>query len=463
MNTPDITVPSRTGTLQAAIAGRVFVLGEAGYDQARQPWNLAVDQRPAVVAVAESAADVAQAVRYARAHGMRIAPQGTGHGAEPLEPLDGAMLLRTIRMRQVNIDPVTGTARAEAGALWQDVTVPAGAYGLAGLAGTAPDVGVTGYTLGGGLGWLARRYGLAANSVTAAELVTPDGDLIRVDAGHEPDLFWAVRGGGGSVGVVTALEMRLYPVGELYAGGLFFPIQRAAEVLHAWREWTGAVPDEITSLAHLVRLPPLPQLPERLRDRAFIVVEAAYLGDAVTGAALIGPLRRLGPELDTFAMIRAPALGRLHMEPSRPVPSQSDGALLADLPTAAIDALVAVVGPDADTPLASVEVRHLGGALARPAPGGGAQPRIDAGYLVFAAGAALTPELAGAVRKHAQTVKDALAAWHATYDYYDFADTPAPASAVLPPASYRRLQEIKAAHDPDQVIISAHPTWPARP
>ena len=247
MNTTDITAGRGLEALRAAIAGQVFVPGEAGYDQARQAWNLAVDQRPAVVVEAGSAADVAQAVRYARAHGIRIAPQGTGHGAGPLEPLDGAMLLRTTRMRRVSIDPAARTARAEAGAVWQDVTVPAAQHGLAALAGSSPTVGVTGYTLGGGLGPLARRYGLAANSVTAAELVTPGGDLVRADADHESDLFWAVRGGGG-VGVVTALEMRLDPVRELYAGDLFFPIQRAAEVLHAWREWTATVPDEAAHL-----------------------------------------------------------------------------------------------------------------------------------------------------------------------------------------------------------------------
>jgi FAD/FMN-containing dehydrogenase len=255
--------------------------------------------------VAESAADVIQAIGYARAHEMRIAPQGTGHGAAPLEPLDGAMLLRTTPMRQVDIDPATHTARVEAGALWQDVVGPAAEHGLAGLAGSSPNVGVTGYILGGGLGWLARRYGLAANSVTAVELVTPGGDLVRADAGHDPDLLWAVRGGGG-IGVVTALEMQLYPVRELYAGDLFFPIQRAAEVLHAWREWTATAPDDVTSMVHILRVPPLPELPEPLRGRAFAMFEAAYLGDAGTGAELIQPLRRLGPEMDTFAMIPRP-------------------------------------------------------------------------------------------------------------------------------------------------------------
>jgi FAD/FMN-containing dehydrogenase len=145
--------------LRAALEGQVFVQGEAGYDQARQAWNLAVDRRPAVVVVAESAADVARAVQYARGRGMRIAPQGTGHGGGPLEPLDGAMLLRTTGMRKVSVDPAARTARAEAGAVWQDVISPAAEHGLAGLAGSSPTVGVAGYTLGGGLGFLARRYG----------------------------------------------------------------------------------------------------------------------------------------------------------------------------------------------------------------------------------------------------------------------------------------------------------------
>ena len=462
MTTSDTIAGHDLETLREAVTGEVFAPGDAGYDQARQAWNLAIDERPAVVVMAESAADVAQAVRFARTHGMRIAPQGTGHGAEPLEPLRGAVLLRTSRMRSVRIDPVSRTARADAGAMWQDVTVPAGEHGLAALAGTSPNVGVTGYTLGGGIGWLARRYGLAANSVTAAEIVTPSGRFVRTDASHEPDLFWAVRGGGGSVGVVTALEMRLYPVRELYAGALFFPLQRAAQVLHAWRAWTGTVPDEITSLGRILRLPPLPEIPEPLRGRAFALVEAACLGDAGTGSELLGPLRRLGPELDTFAIIPAPRLQQLHMDPDQPVPNQGDGAFLADFPDAAIDELVALAGPDADTPLLSIEVRHLGGALARPAPGGGAQPDVGARFLMFAGGFTPTPQLVGTVRSHAQDVKDALAPWHASYDYYNFEETPAAASTVLPAASYRRLQKIKASYDPDQAIISAHPVWPSR-
>jgi hypothetical protein len=450
------TSVTRPESLASAVAGDVYVPGDDRYDEARLAWNLAVDLRPSAVVFAESAADVVQAVRFARSQGMRIAPQGTGHGSAPLEGLEGAMLLKTSRMRRVGIDLDTRAARAEAGVEWQDVTVPAGEHDLAALAGSSPNVGVTGYTLGGGIGWLARRYGLAANSVTAVELVTPDGRLARADADHEPDLLWAVKGGGG-VGVVTALEMTLYPVRELYAGGLFFPIQRSSDVLNAWCEWTGTVPDEVTSVGRILRVPPLPDVPELLRGRAFTVVEAACLGDARAGAELIRPLRELGPELDTFAAIPAPALQKVHMDPEPPVPVVSD---LADAPSGAIDALLALAGPDADTPLVSVELRHLGGALAREAPGGGALAKIDAKYVMFAGGITPTPEMGSAVRAHERAAKDALIAWHAGHDYYNFLETPAEADAVLPPGAYRRLRQIKARYDPDSAVVSAHPVRP---
>src|SRR5919112_1903094 len=217
MNSSNTMTRRTSQPLQSTIAGDVLVPGEDGYDEARRAFDLTGDLRPSVVVLAESAVDVVRAVQFARSLGMRIAPLGTGHGAVPLEPLEGAMLIKTSRMRRVEIDPAIRIARAEAGAEWQDVTVSAAEHGLAALAGTSPNVGVTGYTLGGGIGWLSRRHGLAANRVSAAVVVTVDGRLTRADAGRNADLYWAVRGGGGGVGVVTALEMALLPVRELYA------------------------------------------------------------------------------------------------------------------------------------------------------------------------------------------------------------------------------------------------------
>jgi hypothetical protein len=318
MNNPLLSVRTDTDldALRYSIAGDVFGPGDEGYDEARRAFNLALDLRPAVIAFAESAIDVVKIVRFAREAGLRVAPQGTSHGASALEGLEDAILLKTSPMRRVDIYPSTRTARVEAGAEWQDVTVPAAEHGLAALAGSAPDVGVVGYTLGGGIGWLARRYGLSAGSVTAVEIATPDGRLVRADADNEPDLFWAVRGGGGSVGVVTALEIALYPVREVYAGALFFPIERSSEVLHAWREWIDTVPDELTSVGRIMQFPPIPDAPERVRGKSFALVEAAYLGDEFEGAELIRPLRELGPVMDTFGMIPAPALQHLAHGPA---------------------------------------------------------------------------------------------------------------------------------------------------
>jgi hypothetical protein len=447
--------------LRAVIAGDVHAPGDAGYDEARSAFNLAVDLRPAAIVIADSSSDVVNAIRFARSTGLRIAPQGTSHGASALESLDNAILLKTTRMRGVEIYPATRTARVEAGAEWQDVTVPAAEHGLAALAGSAPDVGVVGYTLGGGLGWLARRYGLSANSVVAVDIVTPDGRLVRADKHVEPDLFWAVCGGGGSVGVVTAIEIQLYPVREVYAGALFFPLERAAEVLHAWREWTDTVPDEVTSIGRIIQFPPLEEVPEPLRGKSFALVEAAYLGDDFEGAELIRPLRELGPVMDTFATIPAPALQQLHMDPPEPVPYEGDGMFLADAPAGAIDALVAAAGIGSNSPLLSVEFRQLGGALAR-GPKDAAQGSIEARFGMFAVGMAMTPEMAEAVGSHVRMLKATLAPWRADFDYYNFVESQAQASEVLPQDSYKRLRQIKAKYDPAEMIVSAHPVRPAR-
>ena len=364
MSIGNSTAEHDLNALRAGIAGQVSVPGQTGYDQARQAWNLAVDQRPDVVVVAESASDVVTAIRYARAHGMRIAPQGTGHGAAPLDALDGAMLLRTTPMRKVDIDPASRIARAEAGALWQDVMVPAAEHGLAGLAGFSPDLGVAGHILGGGLSWLGRCYGLAANNVEAFELVTADGELVRADAVSEPDLFWALRGGGGSFGIVTGIEFALFPHADMYAGVLWYPIERGHEVLHAWRELTqDNPPDELTTVGRFVNFPPIPDIPEQIRGKSFVLVEVFHLGKPVQADKWLAGLRALGPVNDTVATVPIPAVSHIHMDPEQPVPYAGDSLLLDDLPSAAVNAFIEVSGANAAYPLLSAEIRHLGGEL----------------------------------------------------------------------------------------------------
>ena len=410
--------------LRRKLTSAVTIQGDAAWDEARQAWNLHVDQRPVAVAEPETVADVVAVVDFARERGLKVAAQGTGHNASALASLQDTILVRTHRMRVVDIDPETCRARAQAGALWADVAVPASEYGLAALAGSSHDVGVVGHSLGGGLSWLARKYGLATNSITAIQIVTADGRVRLVDDQHDPDLFWAVRGGGGNFGVVTAIEFRLYPIEEVYAGMLVFPWERAREVLRAWRDWTDTAPDEITTSARILQVPPLPDIPEPLRGRSLVVIDGAYTGEEADGAEVIAPLRALGPELDTFAMIGPAQLLRLHMDPPQPVPATGDGAMLDVVPVEAIDELVKVAGPGSGSPLLMVELRHLGGAVGREADHHGALAKLDGDYAFYAVGMAPDEETAEAVAAHVDVVRGALTEWDAGKRYLNFLRAP---------------------------------------
>jgi FAD/FMN-containing dehydrogenase len=441
--------------LKSLVGDRVLGPDDPGWDEARTPWNLSVDQHPAAVARPESAQEVVAVIDVARQHGLRVAPQGTGHSASPRASLEGSVLLDISRMNAVEIDPERRRARLQAGAQWQHVVGPAAEHGLAGLSGSAPDVCVTGYAIGGGASWMVRRYGLAANSIRGAEVVTADGREVRADAGSEPDLFWALRGGGGSFGVVTALELELFPVRELYGGVLFWPQERAAEVLGAWSDWAAGVPDGMTSLGRLLNVPPLEDIPEPLRGRSFVVVEAAWLGDEADGSELLAPLRELGPEMDTFAMIPPTGLAGLHMDPPEPVPGAGDGMLLGDLPTGAIDALVGTVGPGTDSPLVSIEVRHLGGAAGRPNPEHGALAAIDAPYALYGVGMAPNAEMKQGALRRLDELQAALAAWDAGR-FLNFTERTTDTARMFNEETYRRLREVKSKYDPDNVIQANH-------
>jgi hypothetical protein len=445
-----------------SLRGEYVTPDSPNWDEARLAWNLAVDQRPHAVAIPVDADDVSEIVRYARANGLRVAAQGTGHNAGPLaQGLGDTILVKTHRMRDVEIDPVARRARVGAGTLWIEVTVPASEHGLAPLAGSSPDVGVVGYSLGGGISWLARKHGLSANSVTAIELVDADGDQIRASADENPDLFWAMRGGGGSFGVVTAIEIELHPVEQLYAGWLIFPIERAGQVLKTWREWVRYVPDEVTSVGRLLQVPPLPDIPEPLRGRRLVVVEAAMLMGEADAGKLLEPLRALGPEMDTFATTKPADLSHLHMDPPQPVPGMGDHILLEDLTPAAIDQAIRVAGAEATSPLLSVEFRHLGGALGRVESGSGATGSIDAAFASFFVGMTMDEAMTAAVKSYLPIVKDALRPWDAGREYLNFAEHRTDVRRLWRDDVYARLREVKADHDPADVFRSNHPVAPA--
>ncbi len=368
-------------------------------------------------------------------------------------------------MRQVTIDPAARIARVQAGAVWLEVVEAAAEHGLAALAGSSPDVGVVGYTIGGGMSWLGRAYGLSANNVEAIEVVTADGRIVRADACTEPDLFWALRGGGGSFGVVTAIELRLFPITEVYAGLLWWPAgpgtETAAEVLQAWRQLTqSALPEEFTTSARLMNFPPAPDLPARLRGRSFVVIDVIHLGTAAEADQLLAPLRALRPVADTIRMIPAKALSHLHMDPEQPTAGVGDGLMLASLPAEAIDTIVRVAGPQAGAPLVVVELRHVGGEMKRVRPANGALAAVDADYALFAAGAAPFPQAASAVDRCLAQVRTAMSPWAARQMYLNLAETRRDPAAFWSPRAYDRLRRIKAAVDPDDLIRSNHPVPP---
>ena len=356
----------------ASLGEKVLTAEHPNFDHARRAWNLAVDQRPAAVITPACVEDVVAAVALAQQAGLRIAPQGTGHGAAALGSLEDTILLRTDRLRDVHVDADEGLMRVEAGVTWAEAVKAAGAHGLVLLAGSSPDLGVAGYMLGGGLSWLGRKHGLACNSVEAVELVTAIGRVVRADRDHEPELFWALRGGGGNFGVVTAIELRAFPTTGIYAGLLWWPIERGPEVLQRWRELTRSeIPDDLTTVGRYLRAPQLPEVPEPLRGRSFVVVEAYHLGDPAEADELLARLRALEPENDTIDTLPIPQLIHLSLDPDHPVPIVGDGTMLADLPAEAIHELARVVGHGVDSPLLSVELRHLGGELARSQSGHG--------------------------------------------------------------------------------------------
>jgi hypothetical protein len=450
--------------LRSHVTGDVITPGDAEYDVARQAWNLAVNQEPVMVALPESAGDVARVVRYAAEKGLRVAPQGTGHNAGPLGDLHDTILMKTSRMVGVEIHAEERYARVQAGAIWADVVGPAQAAGLTAMSGSSPDVGVVGYTLGGGLSWIARKYGLATNHVRAIELVTADGRLVRADHETHPELFWALRGGGGSFGVVTAIEIELFPFTEIYAGMLAFPIERASEVLDAWNDLLPSLPDEMTTVGRMLRVPPLPDVPEVFRGRELTIVEAFYLGDEAEGRRLLQPLRDLRPEVDTIATMPTDQLIHVHMDPPAPVPGEGDHVMIGEhLTREGIDAFVAAFTSDAAKPLLMGELRQLGGALARPGDHHGAADTFDGSYTMFSVGMTPTPEIAAAVAAALPVMRAAMTPYEGGREYLNFAERKGlDAKRFYDDATYERLTTVKAGYDPDDVFRANHPIPPKR-
>jgi FAD/FMN-containing dehydrogenase len=463
------TTATATGSASAAEAlrdlcgGAVSLPGDPGYDAARQPWNVAVEQLPAAVAYPANAEETAAVVRAAAQAGLRIAAQSTGHNAGPLAEsgLSEVVLVRTSAMRNVVVDPDRQVARVGSGALWLDVVEAAAPYGLAALHGSSPDVGVAGYSLGGGMGWFARQLGLQTNNITALQVVTADGVIREVDAAHEPDIFWAIRGGGGNLGIVTELEFKLFPIPTAYGGMLAWDWSRAEEVLTRWAAWAVDAPDEVTTSFRIMQLPPIPEIPEPLRGRNLVAIDGAVLADDARAEQILAPLRELGPEIDMFERMPAPALVRIHGDPEGPTPAAGDSSILASLPAEAIRAFVEAAGPGSGSALLMAELRQLGGQLGRPHPGAGVLPQLDGQFVLFGVGMVLSPEMGEAVVRDAGRLVETLAPWSNGRNYLNFSERRLETSSGYRAEDFSRLQAIRAAVDPAGLFLANHEVAPA--
>lgn len=430
--------------LRTAVSGRVLLPGDAGFAAAARPWNLAVEQPVAAVVEATDADDVAAVVRYARRTGRAVAAQTTGHGAAP--GTDGAILLRTRRLDAVEVRPELRLARVGAGVTWDRVLAAAAPYRLTGLAGSSPVVGVAGYTLSGGLSWYGRAHGWAADAVTAFEVVDADGGRARVTAETDPELFWALRGGGG-VGVVTRLRFDLREVPSVYGGFLMLPA--TPETLHGVVAAGLEAPDELTMIVMTMRAPPLPFLPPEAHGQPVVAVRGAYLGGEEAGKAAFAPLRALAqPLLD--AVQPMPYAAMIDEPPGPPMKVRFTSAFRDgwDLATAErVMGLVTSAGPG----MKGVQLRPLGGAIDRAPDAATAYPhrrrRLFVGALASPVSDEALPEALGWLGQVRATLGEGPAA------FFSFLDAGGAGTRdAFPGAVWERLQEVRRAYDPHGVF-----------
>lgn len=455
---PVPTSPTRRAEdLRGLCGGSVHLPGDPTYDMARSPWNLLVANHPAAVAYPAFPDEVADVLRAAATAGLRVAAQGTGHGAPPLGGrLADAVLLRTSAMTELHVDDERRVVRAGAGVLWGDLAEAAGAHGLAALHPSSPDVGVVGYSLGGGIGWYARRLGLQCNAVTAAELVLADGTFVRATADSDAELFWALRGGAAPFGVVTALEFELFPLQTVVAGFLAWDWTAVEQVLPGWVAWCSEAPEDATTSFRLLDVPASDAAPATLRGRRLAIIDGAFLGDDAHVAEILAPLRALTPELDTLARVPASSLVRLHLDPEGPTPAYVSSTLVSQLPDAAVAAVVDAAGPRSGTGLAMTELRQLGGALSRPDPAGGALSALDGNFLALGLGLGGDPATWPRLRADAARFLAALEPWATGRQYLPMLDDRTDTRKAFAPEVQARLSAIRRTVDPHGLFIAQH-------
>ncbi|MBX3084764.1 MAG: FAD-binding oxidoreductase [Anaerolineae bacterium] len=445
--------------LRSSVEGSVLVPANKGYDEARRAWNLTVDQRPAVIVVAKNALDVMESVRFARESKLDICVQATGHGN--LRPANGSLLIVTANMQGVHIDPLEKTAWVEAGVKWQAVLEKAHPMGLTPLLGSSSDVGAVGYTLGGGMGWLARKYGLSADSVEYFQVVTPAGELVIASRADHPDLFWALRGGGGGFGIVVGMQIKLYAVSNVYAGNLYYPIERAKEVFQHYRDWITYAPDELTSSIAIMNYPDLPGLPDFLRGQTFAMVRGCFTGSQARGEALLQFWREWHPPLlDDFKWMPFSQSDTISSDPVDPSPTKTTGAWLNDLSDETLDLLIAYAVPRSGVPTPLfTEVRHAGGAIAKVSAYASAFTHRTTPFSMQLVGLVGSKEEKEAFLAYTDQLKHELGAHLSGGVYLNFLsgdEARQRTSDGYTREAFQRLKAIKAKYDPDNMFSHSY-------
>ncbi len=432
--------------LRARVQGTVAQPGDPGYDAIVSPWNLAIAVRPALAVAARTAQDVVEAVRYAARHGLAVAPQATGHG--PLPEFVTGMVVTTAGLDECVVHP-EGWARVGAGVKWIRVVEAAAPYGLAPLSGSITDVGIVGYTTGGGLGPMARTYGLAIDRVRAIEVVTGDGVLRRATPTEHPELFFALRGGKGAAGIVTALEFDLVHQPSYYGGALFFDGEHVAAVVDAWRTWSAELPEEGTTSFAVFQLPAMPGVPDVLADRMTISVRLVWTGDAQEGARHADRLRAVAPALlDGWAVHPYSDIDGVHTDPLDPMPALEAAVVLSDFPDEAARALLETAGHGSGSKQVLVEVRQLGGAYARGGEHEAAFALRDGRFSVLTVGVPGTPGLEESV----QEILGALAPWAMDRTLPNFTFEADRLPQCYDPCTRDRIAAAVRSYDPQGVL-----------
>ncbi|MEV4613270.1 FAD-binding oxidoreductase [Kitasatospora sp. NPDC049258] len=443
------------GELEAAVRGTVVRPGDASYDEARAIWNAAHDRRPALVVRCAGAADVIRAVEFARSQDLLVAVRGGAHSIAGFSTCDGGLVIDLSAMKGVKVDPERRRVVAEPGLTWGELDHETQAFGLAVTGGLVSSTGISGFTLGGGVGWLLRKHGLACDNLIGADLVTADGRLVHADAEENAELFWALRGGGGNFGVVTSLEFQLHPVGpQVLAGLVVYPQAEARQVIGRWRDLCAGLPDELTTLVNLTTAPPLPFLPESVHGTRIVVLAGMYAGPLDAGEEAVRPLRSLGtPIADVLGPM--PYLGMQSLLD----PLWTEGAhnyftsAFIEPTDAAIEA-VTRAHRGTPTPNSEIHLHQLGGAFARVPADATAFSQRDAGVLCNVI--ARSPGAAGfdGHAAWARATREEIARHGNGSMYVNFTGDAAEdkARASYPEAVHDRLVRVKDAYDPTNLF-----------